>query len=406
MGLRMSSFQIIKGLARSARSERNEDYRRFSLASVSGGTLKRPAPFMGNTAAPPESITREGFRWKPAEPGPEVLLRWSVMGGIEAEVMEGFKALPRRGAEIGGALLGSRGPRGEFLIDSWLPIPIEHRSGPSYILSDADLFAWAESVKQARAGAHQFIGIYRSQTRPGFGVTPDDCIIVEKFLPREDGVLLIVKPLSILESVATFYFCDGGAIVDAAAESREFEFGGKAIPPGALVEPQSGGEGAIGPDLAPRENRATGKSPAARLNARGAWRRWASVVLPASAIAVGAAFGYYAHYAGGSGAENPVPSAAAAPSSISGLDLRAERTPEGMRLTWNSQAPVLSDATEGVLLIDDAGSRVQQRLAPEELRAGSLTWRPASNQTEFEIRVISGSGREYAESIRVVQPPE
>ena len=363
---------------------------------------------MGNTAAPPEFITREGFRWKPAEPGPEVLLRWPVMSGIEAEVIEGFKALPRRGAEIGGLLLGSRGPRGEFLIDSWQPIPIEHRTGPSYILSDADLSGWAESVKHARSGEHQFIGIYRSQTRPGLGVTPDDCTIVERFLPRTDGVLLIVKPLSISESVATFYFCDGGAIVDAAAESREFEFGGKAIPPGALIEPPLGRPSPTASGASPLEMRGIGQPfPfASRLNARRAWQRWASVIMPASAIAVGAACGIYAHYRVGSATENPVPSAVATPSPISGLDLRAERSPEGMRLTWNSQSPVLAGAMEGVLLIDDSGSRVQQRLAPEDLRAGSLVWRPTSGQTEFEIRVTSASGREFAESIRVVQPRE
>ena len=361
---------------------------------------------MGNTAAPPESITREGFRWKPAEPGPEVLLRWPVMSGIEAEVIEGFKALPKRGAEIGGLLLGSRGARGEFLIESWRPIPIEHRTGPSYILSEADLSGWAESVKQARSGAHQFIGIYRSQTRPGLGVTPDDCTIVERFLPRADGVLLIIKPLSVSESVATFYFCDGGAIVDAAAESREFEFGDKAIPPGALVEPPPSRPAPIAPGPPPPEDRSTGRALPWLPNARRAWQRWASIVIPASAIAIGAAFGLYAHYRTGSAAENPVPSAIAAPSPISGLDLRAERTPEGMRLTWNSQSPVLAGAVEGVLLVDDSGSRVQQRLAPEDLRVGSLTWRPTSGQTEFEIRVTSASGREFAESIRVVQPRE
>ena len=399
----MSLFEV-KRPGRSAHSESDEDYRRFSLASIAGGTLKRPAPFMGNTAAPPESITREGFRWKPAEPGPEVLLRWSVMSGIEAEVIEGFKALPRRGAEIGGLLLGSRGPRGEFLIDSWQPISIEHRAGPSYILSEADISAWGESVKHARSGERQFIGIYRSQTRPGLGVTPDDCTIVEKFLPRADGVLLIVKPLSISESVATFYFCEGGAIVDAAAESREFEFGGKAIPPGALIQPLPGRPSQTASGSAALEMRAIEQPSPSRLKARRAWQRWASVVMPASAIAIGAGCGIYAHYRGGSAAENPVPAAVAAALPISGLDLRAERTPEGMRLTWNPQSPVLAGAREGVLLIDDSGSRVQQRLAPEDLRVGSLVWRPTSGQTEFEIRVTSASGREFAESIRVVQP--
>lgn len=357
---------------------------------------------MGNTAAPPESLAREGFRWRPAEAGPEIVLRWFVMSGIEAEVVEGFKALPKRGAEIGGALVGQRGPRGEFLIESWHPIPIEHRTGPSYILSDADLAAWAEFVKSARTGSAKFIGIYRSQTRPGLAVTPDDCTIVEKFLPREDGVLLIVKPLSVSESVAAFYFCDGGAIVEAAAESREFAFGGKAIPAGALVEPP--------PRLAPQENRsieeALASRPSAPVARRGMWHRWASFLLPLSAIAAGAGLGVYAHYQGESAAENPVPSAIASPSSLGNLDLRAERTPEGVRLTWNSHSPLLADATDGVLVIDDSGSRSQQRLSAEDLRAGSFIWKPSSGQTEFEMRVAGASGREYAESIRVVQPRE
>jgi len=375
---------------------------------------------MGNAAAPPESIAREGFRWKSAEVGPEVVLRWPVMSGIEAEVVEGFKALPKRGAEVGGVLLGRRGPRGEFLIDSWQPIPIEHRTGPSYILSDVDLSVWADFVRQTRTGAQKFIGIYRSQTRPGLAVTPDDCTIVEKFLPREDGVLLIVKPLSISESVATFYFCDGGAIVDAAAESREFEFGGKAIPAGALSEPPPDRLDFIPPASGPWENRAIEQLPPPRRSApvgwlgswqglssqRLSWRRWTSFLLPLSAIAAGALLGLYAHNHGGSAAENPVPSSMASVSSTRALDLRAERTPEGMRLTWNSNSPVLAGAREGVLTIDDSGSRLQQRLTAEELRAGSFAWPTSSGQTQFEIRVIGSNGHEYDESIRVVRPRE
>jgi len=375
---------------------------------------------MGNTAAPPESIAREGFRWKSAEPGREVVLRWSVMSGIEVEVVEGFKALPKRGAEIGGVLLGRRGPRGEFLIDSWQPIPIEHRTGPSYILSDADLSVWADFVRQSRTGAQKFIGIYRSQTRPGLAVTPDDCAIVEKFLPREDGVLLIVKPLSISESVATFYYCDGGAIVDAAAESREFEFGGKAIPAGALSEPPPERLDFIPPASARWENRPIEQSSPPRRNALVAglapwhglsrqslsWQRWTSVLLPLSAIAAGVVLGLYAHNSGGSAAENPVPSVMASVSSARGLNLHADRTPEGMRLTWNSNSPVLAGAKEGVLTIDDSGSRLQQRLTAEELRAGSFAWRTSSGQTQFEIRVIGANGHEYEESIHVVRPRE
>ena len=254
-------------------------------------------------------------------------------------------------------------------------------------------------------------------------MTPDDCTIVEKFLPREDGVLLIVKPLSISESVATFYFCDGGAIIDAAAESREFEFGGKAIPAGALSEPLPERLDFVPPVSAPWENRAIEQSPPSGRSAPAAglvswpglsrpdlsrqgfsWQRWASVLLPLSAIAAGAVLGLYAHSHGESAAENPVPSAMVSVSSARGLDLHADRTPEGMRLTWNSNSPVLTGAREGVLTIDDSGSRLQQRLTAEELRAGSFAWRTSSGQTQFEIRVIGSNGHEYDESIRVVRP--
>ncbi|HWD99722.1 MAG TPA: hypothetical protein VG345_11810 [Bryobacteraceae bacterium] len=345
------------------------------------------------------------FRWKPAETGPEVGLRWSVMSGIESEVIEGFKALPKRGAEIGGALLGHRGPQGEFFIESWQPIVIEHRVGPSYILSEADVTLWADFVKRARTGEERFIGIYRSQTRPGLAVTAEDCAIVEKFLPREDGVLLIVKPLSVSESVATFYFCDGGAVIEAAAESREFAFGGKAIPPGAAL---ARSPGLMRTAAAAAGNTAASPAPAPKTgsNQIRANQRWTSVLFAASAIVAGAAPGFYAHSRSGGAAEDPIPAAYTAESRTGHFSLRAERLPQGIRLMWNSRAPVVAGAVGGAVLIDDSGSRAQQQLTPEELRSGSLLWKPKSQQTEFEMRVISAGGREYAESIRVVEPRE
>ena len=57
---------------------------------------------------------------------------------MEREVMHGFKALPKRGAEIGGALYGHltevHGVR-TFSVERVLPIPCEYQSGPSFRLS-------------------------------------------------------------------------------------------------------------------------------------------------------------------------------------------------------------------------------------------------------------------------------
>ncbi len=95
------------------------------------------------------------------------------MEGIEQEVAEAFAAVPRRGAETGGILLGTRdGDR--LVIEDFEPVPCEHRFGPSYRLSDADREGMAESVAWFRACAQpglSVLGYYRSHTLPDFALT-------------------------------------------------------------------------------------------------------------------------------------------------------------------------------------------------------------------------------------------
>ena len=349
---------------------------------------------MGKTAVPSEPETRACFRWKPAETAPEICLRWSVMLGIEAEVIEGFKALPKRGVEVGGALFGYRGAGNELVIEGWRPVEIEHRSGPSYVVSDDDLAKWREAVKSASA-AGKFIGIYRSQTRPGLNVSADDCAIVEKFLPRDEGVLLIVKPLAVSESVATFYLCEGGAVVDEAAESREFAFGRKAIPADAIFDDAGEGEPAVEPSRA---------SPA-RLIARssGEKPRAGAFLISAAAIAAGVLMGVYVHSAAQHRPEEPEPASfALAADGSAGLHLRAERGPNRIRLMWDTSSPWLSGATEGSVIVADGELRSEMRLAAEDLNRGWIEWRPASDQTRFEMQVGREGGPQKTESIIVV----
>ena len=63
-----------------------------------------------------------------------------VIGGLGTESRMAFKRVPRRGLEIGGILLGRRCSDGDvttFWIDGFQPIESEHRTGPSYIMSDS-----------------------------------------------------------------------------------------------------------------------------------------------------------------------------------------------------------------------------------------------------------------------------
>ena len=91
--------------------------------------------------------------WK-APGSPVVRFRRRVMEAIMNEVTTVFSAVPHRGAETGGILLGAKSGD-EILIDDFEPAPCEHRFGPSYRLSDADGLALEETLAWFRSGAHQ-----------------------------------------------------------------------------------------------------------------------------------------------------------------------------------------------------------------------------------------------------------
>ncbi|HVW85692.1 MAG TPA: hypothetical protein VHB50_13480, partial [Bryobacteraceae bacterium] len=225
------------------------------------------------------------FRWQPAENSPAVLLSEAVMRVLRDQVT----ALPTRGSEIGGALLGNRDhATGEFTIEEFQPIEIEHAAGPAYILSESDVQLWRAAVTELRQKSPAFIGIYRSQARPGFHVTPEDCAMVERLLPFDKGVLLLVKPLSEKEAVGAMFLCDGGAVIDEAVNGREF-------PLAAPAKPHT------------------------------AWKR---IALPLSALAAGIAAAIVFHYAPG---ENPLPPLPPP----SGLHLRTTRSGGNVRLNWD-----------------------------------------------------------------------
>ena len=85
-------------------------------------------------------------------------------------------------------------------------------------------------------------------------------------------------------------------------------------------------------------------------------------------------------------------------------DLLDRRLVSLAQMSAAETAPLLSDATEAVLLIDDSGSRTEQRLGSAALQTGSFEWRPHSHETEFEMRIPAAGGREYAESVHVIEP--
>ena len=155
-------------------------------------------------------------------------LAYSVIERLERDVIAAFNALPKRGAEVGGLLLGrvDESPNRSVYIDDFVPVKCEYRRGPSFLLSDADRPGLENAI--ARAGT-TVVGFYRSHTRKDFGFDTEDVARFETYFPDSNRVFLLIKPLSISQSTARFFLWEGGE-VGGDFSLPEFPFGRRWIP--------------------------------------------------------------------------------------------------------------------------------------------------------------------------------
>ena len=150
----------------------------------------------------PESGTATSpyYVWKPAEKPISVQLQFDVVDRILLEVMRGFGAVPKRGAEVGGILLGTvemHGDRFVVNVEAFEAVDCDHASGPSFILSEDDQAAFLESMDRWKRGPERRIyavGYYRGHTRDGICLAAEDLAILEDLFPEATAIAMVIKP--------------------------------------------------------------------------------------------------------------------------------------------------------------------------------------------------------------------
>jgi hypothetical protein len=395
--------------------------------------------------------------WEPPGKPVRIEIDLDVIDRMQLEVMRGFGLVPRRGAEVGGLLLGTSeyGERLRVRIEDFEPVPCEYRNGPSYSLSANDVANLEEALARWHPTPERriyVVGYYRSHTRDGsVSLGSEDGDLIKKYFGDPSQVYLLVKPFAAKVSTGGFFFQENGEL-RGEATCLEFPFRRKELQATAVLVERPANEppqGAAAPSLLrPRGGgrafeemgrgaaaEPPGVSPFAHIAATGSEvppvrspRRAgaaAAVTGPAPDLTSPQPFGpppmpaiaeerpkgtqYWAPLSlvfltlgvalGFAGAllinksEKPV---TADPYS---LNLSVVRNGENLELAWDPQIPAIRRSLRGTLMITDGDRVTPRQLSPQELEVGRAVYHRLTNTVQFRLEVFTAENTSIAEKL-------
>jgi len=359
------------------------------------------------------------FAWQ--APGQPVVIQLSVdvVDRMNVDIMRGFGLVPKRGAEVGGILIGAvtrDNPAGDvstIRIDDFEAVPCTYARGPSFLLTDAERESFEEVCQRHGSKA---VGYYRSHTRDGLALQPEDIHLLE----RHFQLALLVKPFATKPGVAGFFVRENGAFPAATPLEfpfRRWEMTGQEPPRRAPMqerkrrerEPQKREEDAAVPPI-PRDEKVvaapdssaasqpyyrifsaepkeppkqTPQEPRAPKSRTGMW-----LVASFVFLLLGVLLGYEASRI----------TAPQRPSDFA-LSLSAERTGDNLTVRWNPDARAVLSAIGAVLEIEDGGQTQRRELDRANLSSGSFVYGTTSDKVRFRLVLDLGSGLSVTQAL-------
>lgn len=217
---------------------------------------------MTNSTIPAEAMgapmpVTASYRWEAPGKPISIQLSLDLVDRLEREVIDAFKAVTKRGSEIGGVLLGriAQGPKRTVFVENFEPITCDYSRGPLYLLSDADKERLREAVERLKASPLSIVGFFRSNTRRDLAVDDEDLSLYQEFFSDSNNVFLLVKPFAMKPSAGGFHIWEEGRIQPESY--LQFPFRRSELlktQPDSIVQAGGGGEAAPAP--AAREERA------------------------------------------------------------------------------------------------------------------------------------------------------
>jgi hypothetical protein len=330
-------------------------------------------------------------------PGKPVMVRLSfdLVSRLGLAVFEGFKALPRRGLETGGLLIGTRrdsGSRVVVEIADFEAVESEHAAGPSYLLSETDrrLLESRISARGTSGRKPHVVGFYRGHTRSGFGITLEDEYVFSNYFRKSSDVFLLIKSNGNAPPTGGFLIREGGKILSDTpylqfSFSPQFALRAARDVPPDLPSPMTEPDPA---PVLPTQTLLTAPPPTVRSAAS---RPLIFAAAGLAILAAGVSFAIWKR-----------PPAAASGAINAPLALSISNSSSGLRLTWNHRAS--EHTSQATLWIRDGGVEHKVELDANQLHEGSVAYWPRTSDVDFRLQLL-GPGRPVTESVRSIGGP-
>jgi proteasome lid subunit RPN8/RPN11 len=350
------------------------------------------------------------FVWEAPGKSVVVHLNLDVVDRLSVEVMRGFGAVRKRGAEVGGLLLGTieEGFPTLVRVDDFALVPCEYRRGPSYLFTEED----SPAFEQAHARLHP-IGYFRSHTREGFELSEEDIQLLDHFFPKDSNIALLVRPFAMKTSVGGIFLRENGqfstttplefpfrrsemmgeeepargSLFDRSFEAGSPEGTARAqISTGGQMQPEfwrNSDSAAVSnlPAEAPGLASTGGEAYADAVgNTRSRPGSWVWIPISFVFLVLGGVLGFEA-------ARTISPAANAASRGSFSLGLAVNRSGTNLNVRWDGNAPVIQSASRGLLEIEDGDTSKSLDLDAAQLHNGSLVYRNTSDTVRFRLTV-------------------
>jgi hypothetical protein len=340
-----------------------------------------------------------------------VSIDFEVVDRLGFEVMRGYGAVPRRGAEVGGILLGRVDEVDSVAyVEDFVLVPSEHLKGPSYILSERD-FSNFDEIKSEWGPVPgrpvHAIGFFRSNTRETLQLTIEDIELLDDHFLEPTAICLLIRPYATKPPEAAFFIRRDGSFTTVPPEKvfpfRRKDLGGgsgkkrrnaEADNPLSLVQAavvsaqgrlQSEGTApAAAPSfggLATPPSQAE-QAPSAPVPSRSKLKGgWLWIPLSFIFLLLGIVLGFQVALS-----FREPPSVQTSLEYAIGLEVAPLN--ENLHLKWNAESAVVRRARRGILHISDGDNQKSFSLTREDLSRGGVLYRQTTQNVQFRLEVF------------------